>query len=247
MGVVHAGVDDRHRDRGTALEDRPGFRRVDVGVRGGGVQAELAAEGPGEAVERLAGIVESPLLTEVVIARHHLPFPMRGGHGDAADVVRFGVEDVRVVRVERDGGLFVLGLDANAMDTRARDLGDRRSARRFVRGSLCVGVGAWLELHQDLAFDERAPADRLRGGADGQCNRNENERDECLAWAHGQSSGLSDVCRGGNSYSTASNRPARWDGLAKYRPREASSLTTCRPDELRHHQTSIENAGGRPH
>ena len=59
VGVVDARVDHRHGDAGAALEDRPGFGRVDVGVRSAAVEAQLAAERPRDAVERLTGVVSA--------------------------------------------------------------------------------------------------------------------------------------------------------------------------------------------
>ena len=68
--VIDAGVDHRHRDVGAALQDVPGLRRIDVRVGRAGIQTQLAAKRPRDAVERLPGVVESPLFVEVVVTRY---------------------------------------------------------------------------------------------------------------------------------------------------------------------------------
>ena len=93
VGVVDAGVDHRHGDRRNCREDRPRFGRVDVGVRRAVVEAELAAE-PGEAEEPLPGVVQGPLLVEVVVARYHFGARRRArgarGCGERSSVRRRG-------------------------------------------------------------------------------------------------------------------------------------------------------------
>ena len=70
MGVVDAGVNDGDGNVG-ALRHRPGFGRVDVGIRCSDVEAQELAIDPGEAKEHLPGVVQRPLFAEVVVARHH--------------------------------------------------------------------------------------------------------------------------------------------------------------------------------
>ncbi len=157
VGVVDAGIDHRHRDGGAALGDRPGLRSIDVGVGGAAVEAQLTAEGPGDAVERLTGVVETPLFVEVVIAGDDFRASAVGGkHGDAADEVRLGIKDVRVAPVARKGGCFIARRYANTLDASAGNLGEPGPTSHPVCIIPCASVDPGPELHQDVAGRDRA-------------------------------------------------------------------------------------------
>src|SRR5258705_12531584 len=104
VGVVPAAVDDADRHRWTPGRRGPRLRRIDIRVRRADVEAEIAKD-PRKAEELLAGVVESPLLVEVVIAKHDGDRGRasgRTGRGrDAADVVGLCKEDVGGVAVAR--------------------------------------------------------------------------------------------------------------------------------------------------
>src|SRR5262249_31070117 len=72
VGVVDAGVEDGDQGAGRPGRLVPGFRRVDVRVRG---------------AARLAGVVEAPKVPKGRVVGHPV---------DAQPVVRLGVEDVRI-------------------------------------------------------------------------------------------------------------------------------------------------------
>ena len=184
VGVIDAGVDYGHRDVAAAPGDRPSFRGVDIGVWRAAVEAQLAAN-PGYAVERLASVVEPPLFVEVVVTGRHFRALKSGPRrGYPSDEVWFGVEDVRVAQVPRDGRCFIAGRYANAMDACTRDLDERSGAHHSVRIGPGIRINTWFERDQDVACHERDGRHRLRGGANGQSANNETDGHESFTEAH---------------------------------------------------------------
>ena len=91
---------------------------------------------------------------------------MSDGDRQAADVIPFRVLDVRVAPIAGDGTCLVTASYSNTLDVRALDFGCLCAASVSVSVGFRVRVGAWPELHDDFARDERSG--RLRRRADGQ-------------------------------------------------------------------------------
>ena len=150
MGVVDAGVDDGHDDRGPALENRPGLRRVDVGVRGALEQAESPPKA--RRCSRTPGrCCRAPTARRSGVARNDGPASCAAGSGccGCSSVRRRGRSGCAVAR---DRGLFVLGLDPNAMDT-VRAI----SATGDPPAALCAAAFA-LALAPGLNFTRISPS-----------------------------------------------------------------------------------------
>jgi hypothetical protein len=82
----------------------------------------------------------------------------------AADVIPFRVLDVRVAPITGDGGCLVTSSYSNTLDVCALNFGCLCAASASVSVGLRVRVGAWPELHDDFAGDERPRRLRRRAG-----------------------------------------------------------------------------------
>ena len=117
------------------------------------------------------------------VTGHDLSATVSDGDRQAPDVVRLRVLDVRVAPVAGDGTGLVTGSYANTLDPCALDLGGLRAASVSVSVGFRVRVGAWPELHEDFARDEKPP--RLRRGGTGYRDDDESgDGDESFDEAH---------------------------------------------------------------
>ncbi len=129
-----AAVDDGDDDRrGRLRHEIPGFWHIDIGIG----QAEHVSD-------VLAGIVQAPLETEIIVVRHRLRLQ---------DVVRLDVENVRIVR-QRGHGLRHAEWSLHELEP--GDELDRLTAQRQQRtpdgGAIRCGQPG-LKPHQNLSLD----------------------------------------------------------------------------------------------
>ena len=183
MRHVDTGVDDRDRDARTAGRDRPRLLGVDVRVRS-----------PCAEVDRLARVVEAPLLRERRIVRRHV--------GRVEDEVRLRVRDARVLL---EGADRPLRIRRAHRDDGAVDLGEMLHGP----GAHCT-EHAGPPLGGDVALEADDDRARHRGGSLGRvlatvrraCNGSGGER-------RGQSGGEENASCWALTHGVRAQRPAR--------------------------------------